>query len=99
MLKIGCIILEDVFFLDKWIEEPANWGKSIVSGKKYSTDTEIGAELFHQVNVSINGKTKTDEEIIEEIENDVNALSIKGEERIALVKNKGKPKCFQRSFV
>ena len=87
-VEIGCIILEDVFFLDKWIKEPADWGKSIVSGKKYSTDTEIGAELFHQVNASINGKTKTDEEIIEEIENDVNALSIKGEERIALVKTR-----------
>lgn len=85
-IEIGCIILENVFFLDKWIEEPADWGKSIVSGKKYTTDTEIGAELFNRVTEEINSKAKTDIEIVNEIETEVKALSLKGEERVALVK-------------
>ena len=40
--EIGCIILKNVFFFDKAIPEPADWSKSVVRGKKYSTDTEIG---------------------------------------------------------
>lgn len=32
-MKIGCIILEKVFFLEKPIHEPKDWHKNIVSGK------------------------------------------------------------------
>ena len=34
--EIGCIILYNPFFFDEeqWIDSPADWGKSIVSGKK-----------------------------------------------------------------
>ena len=75
-IEIGCIILENVFFLDKWIEEPSDWSKSIVSGKKYSTDTKIGLDLFNLVNKSV----------IDEIESEVNSLSLKGKERVVFVK-------------
>lgn len=84
--EIGCIILENLFFLDKWIDEPVDWGKSIVSGKKYSTDTDIGADLYQLVNEGIKGNRKKDNEIIDEIENEVNSLVLKGEDRVVLVK-------------
>lgn len=87
-VEIGCIILENVFFLDKWIQEPADWGKSIVSGKKYSTETEIGADLYHRVNEGIKSKQKSDIEIIEEIETEVSNLALEGKERVALVKTR-----------
>lgn len=53
--KIGCIILENAFFFDKirWIAEPVDWRKNIVSGKRYSTDEEIGNELYQTVLKSI----------------------------------------------
>lgn len=85
-VEIGCIILERVFFLDTWIPEPSDWGKSIVSGKKYSTDSVIGAELFCLVNENIKNKQKSDAEIIEEIEDEVSNLSLEGKERVTLVK-------------
>lgn len=46
---IGCIILKDVFFCDKLIEEPIDWKKSIVRGKSYKIDDEIGRELYKNV--------------------------------------------------
>ena len=68
-VEIGCIIFENVFFLDRWIDEPSDWDKNIVSGKKYSTDTEIGADLYNLVNEGIKDKQKTGFEIIEEHRN------------------------------
>ena len=47
---IGCIILKDVFFLDNLIEEPSDWKKSIVRGKSYTLEDDIGKELYLQVN-------------------------------------------------
>ena len=47
---IGCIILKDVFFFDKLIEEPSDWKKSIVRGKSYTLEDDIGKELYLQVN-------------------------------------------------
>lgn len=85
--EIGCIILENLFYLDKWIDEPVDWGgESIVSGKKYSTDTDIGADLYQLVNEGIKGNRKKDNEIIDEIENEVNSLVLKGDDRVVLVK-------------
>lgn len=98
-VKIGCIILENVFFLDKWIQEPADWGKSIVSGKKYSTDTEIGADLYHRVNEGIKGKQKSDIEIIEEIETEVSNLALEGKERVALVKTRVNQSIFRERLL
>ncbi|SFD42037.1 putative restriction endonuclease [Lentibacillus persicus] len=48
---IGCIILTEPFFFDRqdWIPVPKDWKPNIVQGKTYNTDTEIGQELYNQV--------------------------------------------------
>ena len=98
-VEIGCIILENLFFFEKWIDEPADWGKSIVSGKKYSTDTEIGKKLYQLVNECIKDKKKSDIEIIDEIEAEVNSLSLKGEERVMLVKTRVNQSVFRERLI
>jgi putative restriction endonuclease len=49
--QIGCIVLTNpIFFEPKdWIKSPENWSKSIVQGKAYTTDEEIGNRLWSQV--------------------------------------------------
>ncbi len=48
---IGCIILTEPFFFDEhdWIPVPEDWNPSIVQGKTYETNTEIGNRLYCQV--------------------------------------------------
>lgn len=48
---IGCIVLTNPIFFKKedWITLPEDWSKSIVQGKSYSTETEIGNNLWIQV--------------------------------------------------
>lgn len=55
--QIGCIILTEPFYFDEenWIPVPADWKKSIVQGKTYSTDTEIGKRLYRDVQDRLNG--------------------------------------------
>lgn len=45
--QIGCILLQQPFFLQRpsWVPMP-NWGRSIVRGKGYSTDEEVGQRLW-----------------------------------------------------
>jgi putative restriction endonuclease len=45
---IGCRIVVQPVFLPptKWIPQPASWGRSIVVGKKYSTDEHEGRALW-----------------------------------------------------
>ncbi|MDD6396562.1 MAG: HNH endonuclease [Firmicutes bacterium] len=85
-ISIGCIILKDAFFFDKWIDEPIDWNKNIVSGKKYYTDEQVGAELYRTVWNCINGKYKSDEDIIAEIDTEMEALQLEGQERLELIK-------------
>jgi putative restriction endonuclease len=49
--QIGCIVLTNpIFFEEKdWIKTPENWAKSIVQGKAYTTDEEIGRKIWDQV--------------------------------------------------
>lgn len=49
--EIGCIILTQPFYFDEsdYIDSPADWANSIVSGKTYDTASEIGLQLFTQV--------------------------------------------------
>ncbi|MGI6172672.1 MAG: HNH endonuclease [Christensenellales bacterium] len=56
--SIGCIILTDPFFFDEkdWIPAPINWSNSIVQGKTYTTNDEIGAELYKQVTERLNSQ-------------------------------------------
>ncbi len=48
---IGCRIVVQPVFLppEKWIPQPASWGRSIVVGKTYSTDEREGRALWDAV--------------------------------------------------
>ena len=48
---IGCVVLTNPIFFksEDWIETPENWSKSIVQGKSYSTEEEIGRKIWIQV--------------------------------------------------
>ncbi|HAL82667.1 MAG TPA: restriction endonuclease [Mucilaginibacter sp.] len=48
---IGCIVLTNPIFFKRedWIPVPTNWSKSIVQGKTYSTDDNIGEDLWRMV--------------------------------------------------
>lgn len=49
--KIGCIILEQPFFLDRrdWIPVPEDFSKNIVQGKTYDLRSGHGKELWNRV--------------------------------------------------
>jgi putative restriction endonuclease len=49
--QIGCIALTNPIFFKKedWVKTPENWSKSIVQGKTYTTDEEIGRKIWDQV--------------------------------------------------
>lgn len=53
--KIGCIILEQPFFLERsaWINVPSSFAKNIVQGKTYDLDTQEGRRLWEIVQASI----------------------------------------------
>jgi putative restriction endonuclease len=48
---IGCILLEQPFFLprSKWIPVPSNWSPSIVQGKGYDLSLEPGLTIWNQL--------------------------------------------------
>ena len=48
---VGCIIVEDPFFLseDEWIPVPPDWQRNIVQGKTYDLDSMVGRRLWEQV--------------------------------------------------
>ncbi|MBK7288776.1 MAG: HNH endonuclease [Chitinophagaceae bacterium] len=48
---IGCIVLTNPIFFKKedWIPIPEDWSSNTVQGKSYSTDTQIGQQLWHKV--------------------------------------------------
>ncbi len=49
--NIGCTILAQTFFFDEkdWIDSPADWNDSIVTGKGYDTVGDVGAALYEAV--------------------------------------------------
>jgi putative restriction endonuclease len=49
--QIGCIVLTNPIFFKRedWIKTPENWSKSIVQGKAYITEEEIGRKIWDQV--------------------------------------------------
>lgn len=51
--QIGCILLEQPFFLpeEKWIPAPFDWPKNIVSGKSYDLSVEPGASILRQLRI------------------------------------------------
>ncbi|MGH6953099.1 MAG: HNH endonuclease, partial [Alphaproteobacteria bacterium] len=46
--RIGCRLLQQPIFLDKplWLAVPASWSRTIVSGKRYTTDDPEGLKLW-----------------------------------------------------
>ena len=48
---VGCKIIDDPIFFDRkdWIESPADWGKFVVSGKKYSITEDSGRKLYSTI--------------------------------------------------
>ncbi len=48
---IGCIILAAPFFFERkdWIPVPVDWKPNIVQGKTYETTTDVGRDLYSQV--------------------------------------------------
>lgn len=48
---IGCILLEQPFFLprDQWIPIPSDWSTNIVQGKTYDLTAEPGRTLWHEL--------------------------------------------------
>lgn len=48
---IGCTILANPFFFDRrdWIPAPSDWASSIVQGKTYDTDQEVGRDVWIKV--------------------------------------------------
>jgi putative restriction endonuclease len=50
---IGCVILTNPIFFkqEDWISIPADWKSSIVQGKTYSTETDIGNSLWQRIDI------------------------------------------------
>jgi putative restriction endonuclease len=55
--RIGCLLLEEPFFLprERWIPVPADWSPNIVQGKTYDLEQEPGRTLWHQVEDAVAG--------------------------------------------
>jgi putative restriction endonuclease len=53
--SIGCILLEQPFFFaeSEWIPVPVDWKPSIVQGKTYSMETELGKKLWDAVRIRL----------------------------------------------
>jgi putative restriction endonuclease len=53
--KIGCIILEQPFFLPEsvWIPIPSDWKASIQQGRKYDLSTEPGLSLWKRLHLTM----------------------------------------------
>ena len=51
--NIGCIVLTNPIFFRKedWIEKPPDWSSSIVQGKSYSDNTEVGKRLWDKIEI------------------------------------------------
>lgn len=49
--NIGCVVLTNPIFFKRedWIETPPDWSPSIVQGKSYSTEDEIGKRIWERV--------------------------------------------------
>jgi putative restriction endonuclease len=53
--EIGCSVLTEPFFFDRedWIPIPPDWKPNIVRGKMYSTNTDLGADLYRDVKLRL----------------------------------------------
>lgn len=55
--RIGCIILDEPFFLPRnlWVTAPEDWAAQIVAGKFYETTSAIGSRLWRDVQARLPG--------------------------------------------
>ena len=53
--KIGCILLEQPFFLspDRWLDSLPDWHANIVQGKSYDLQSDAGRTLWSQVQAAL----------------------------------------------
>ena len=53
--RIGCILLEQPFFLpeEQWISSPSDWSPNIVQGKTYDMTIEPGLSIWRQLGAPI----------------------------------------------
>ncbi|MGD1996807.1 MAG: HNH endonuclease [Anaerolineae bacterium] len=56
---IGCIVLAQPFFFEKnnWIPMPEDWHPNIVQGKRYDAEEPIGAAVWNEVQMRLEGLT------------------------------------------
>ncbi len=62
---IGCILLEQPFFLPErsWIPVPSDWKKNIVQGRRYNLSIEPGLSLWKQLTLVMASVSAVHEEI------------------------------------
>lgn len=66
--QIGCTVLTDPFYLSDlalW-SAPADWSRSIVTGKSYDASNQIGQELFERAKAAMHLKHSTSDSILQE---------------------------------
>jgi putative restriction endonuclease len=53
--ELGCIVLTNPIFFGEqdWIEVPRDWKSNIVSGSTYSTENEIGHNLWREIDLRL----------------------------------------------
>jgi len=53
---IGCIVLTNPLFFEEedWIKPPEDWAKSIVQGKSYTTDDQVGQNIWNRIELLLN---------------------------------------------
>jgi len=63
---IGSTILTEPFFFDRndWIPIPSNWSKNIVKGKSYSTNEQVGANVWRQVQERLHDRDYNEGELV-----------------------------------
>ena len=66
--NIGCIVLTNPIFFrrEDWVEVPSDWSKSIVQGKSYFTEDEIGSLLWARVSLLLEKYLTTSETSVKE---------------------------------
>ena len=63
---IGSTILTEPFFFERndWIPIPSNWSKNIVKGKSYSTNEQVGANVWRQVQERLQDRDYKEGELV-----------------------------------
>jgi HNH endonuclease len=56
---IKCLVLQELFYFERedWIRIPDSWNRNIQVGKRYSTETEDGAELWAVASAHLSRKS------------------------------------------